>query len=161
MISRSTAGSRDFSSDPESLPLYNTNLSSTINKGSPRVGLGKGMSAAGAPPQQATQIVQQMYTGLWTVAAPLLPVAVLCIGIYVTSLEAGPGRPIDRQRCSCDCWDGRWVPAVGFVNNQSPCSCGLPQRSNTHHAAYQYQGLEVAKQLCCNVMTGMTVQSVG
>jgi hypothetical protein len=100
--------------DMTSLPVY-------TKDGSPRHPSSRSMAgsatAATAPQQHASQLLQQMSAGLWTLAAPLAPVAVLCAGIYVTSLEAGPGRPVDRQSCSCNCWDGRWVVAASEHSN--------------------------------------------
>lgn len=43
-----------------------------------------------------------------TIIAPLAAVAVVCAGVYVSSLEAGKGRPVDRSSCSCSCWDGKF-----------------------------------------------------
>lgn len=53
-------------------------------------------------------LANQMYRASATVLAPLVPVAVLCIGIFVTSIEAGGGRAVDQEHCTCDCWDGRF-----------------------------------------------------
>lgn len=96
--------------DMASLPFY-TKDGSPRHPASRTIG-SSGAAAVTAPQQHASQLLQQMSAGLWTLAAPLAPVAVLCAGIYVTSLEAGPGRPVDRQSCSCNCWDGRWVVAA-------------------------------------------------
>lgn len=114
MLSSSTGQvsmfNRSSQRDMTSLPVYTKDGSP--RHPSSRSMAGSGAAAATAPQQHASQLLQQMSAGLWTLAAPLAPVAVLCAGIYVTSLEAGPGRPVDRQSCSCNCWDGRWVVAV-------------------------------------------------
>lgn len=65
--------------------------------------LGTAAGAAGAQ-----QLAWHMLWGLGVLLAPLIPVAVLCLGIYVTSVEAGEGKAVDRDSCTCDCWDGRF-----------------------------------------------------
>jgi hypothetical protein len=65
--------------------------------------LGSAADSAGAQ-----QLAWHMLWGLAVLLAPLIPVAVLCIGIYVTSVEAGDGKAVDRESCTCDCWDGRF-----------------------------------------------------
>jgi hypothetical protein len=38
----------------------------------------------------------------------LAPAAVVCLGLFVSSLESGGGRPVDRATCDCSCWDHRF-----------------------------------------------------
>lgn len=99
MFNRAPGSQRDMTT----LPVYSKQED---KHDSPRHPLARPTSGL-APQQYAAQLMQQMSAGLWTLAAPLAPVAVLCAGIYVTSLEAGKGRPVERESCSCNCWDGR------------------------------------------------------
>lgn len=98
-----------------SLPLY---TKQDGKQDSPRHPLARSASGLVPPQHAAQQLAQQMLSaGLWTLAAPLAPVAVLCAGIYVTSLPAGPGRPVDRESCGCTCWDGRFKGRHGLATS--------------------------------------------
>jgi hypothetical protein len=129
MLGSRPAAGRDAVVDDASLPLFNSSGQQQAggkhtSSSSGSAGPSRLVAAPGTPQQHAEQLARQAGAALRTLVAPLAPVAVLCLGIYVTSLEAGGGRPIDREHCDCSCWDGRWVPSCGLV--QPAAQCGVP-----------------------------------
>ncbi|KAF6255588.1 hypothetical protein COO60DRAFT_1627488 [Scenedesmus sp. NREL 46B-D3] len=127
---------RGSSSQQDLLPVHYLD---TDSQGKPVTGdsahraspLGSAADAAGVQ-----QLAWHMLWGLGALLAPLVPVAVLCLGIFVTSVEAGDGKAIDRESCTCDCWDGRFKGRHGV---------------GASHAGYKsvYFNLEAATVLLC------------
>lgn len=65
-----------------------------------------------APATFAAVLQRAVVAGGGSAVVALLPAAIACAGIYVSSLEAGGGTPVDKAHCDCSCWDGARRHAV-------------------------------------------------